>query len=111
MEHIYEIVDKGGVFILNPLDYSDIYKHLEENHIMIDLEETNDFTDLSIIDDDLEGKEIFLVGENHGVLVNEQLRMKFLKYFKFNTNFKYYLWELPFSVAFFLSKYLETGDE
>ena len=111
MEHIYEIVDKGGVFILNPLDYSDIYKYLEENHIMIDLEETNDFTDLSIIDDDLEGKEIFLVGENHGVLVNEQLRMKFLKYFKFKTNFKYYLWELPFSVAFFLSKYLETGDE
>lgn len=111
MEHIYEIVDKGGVFILNPLDYSDIYKYLEENHIMIDLEETNDFTELSIVDDDLEGKEIFLVGENHGVLANEQLRMKFLKYFKINTDFKYYLWELPFSVAFFLNRYLETGDE
>ena len=111
MEHIYEIVDKGGVFISNPLDYSDICKYLEENHIMIDLEETNDFTDLSIIDDDLEGKEIFLVGENHGVMANEQLRMKFLKYFKFNTNFKYYIWELPFSVVFFLNRYLETGDE
>lgn len=111
MEHIYEILGKGGVFILNPLDYGDIYKYLEENHIMMDLEEIDDFKDLSIMDDDLEGRQIFLVGENHGVLANEQLRMKFLKYFKLKTNFKYYLWELPFSVAFFLNRYLETGDE
>lgn len=37
--------------------------------------------------------------------------MKFLKYFKEETDFKYYLWELPFSTAYFLNKYLETGNE
>lgn len=47
---------------------------------MMDLEEIGDFIDLSIIDDDLEERQIFLVGENHGILANEQLRMKFLKY-------------------------------
>src|SRR5699024_3244553 len=85
--------------------------YLKENHNKIDLNKINIFSDLFIIDNDLKDKEIFLIGENHGVKANEKLRMKFIKYFKEETDFKYYLWELPFSTAYFLNKYLETGNE
>lgn len=74
------------------------------------MEEANNLS-LSIMDGDLKGKEIFLTGENHGVKANVDLRMKFVKYFKERTDFKYYLWELPYSTAYFLNKYLQTGDE
>ena len=52
-----------------------------------------------------------MTGENHGVKANVKLRMKFLEYFKQKTDFKYYLCELPFSVAYFLNMYLKTGNE
>ncbi len=47
---------------------------------------------------------------NHGTKANKQLNMKFLKYFKEKTDFKYYLCELPYSDAYFINKYLDTGD-
>ena len=67
--------------------------------------------DLSLMDSDLENNNVFLIGENHGVKANVILRMKFLCYFKEKTNFKYYIYELPHSVAYFLNKYLDSGDE
>lgn len=85
-----------------------IRKYLQANHTKI-REET--IEDLAILDGDLKEKDIFLTGENHGVSANVELRMKFLRYFKNKTNFKYYLWELPYSTAYFLNKYLETGDK
>jgi len=36
--------------------------------------------------------------------------MKFLKYFKEKTDFKYYLCETSYSDAYFINKYLDTGD-
>ncbi len=84
-------------------------QYLKENHRLIDFT-AEKFPDLELLVDDLCGKEIFLCGENHGVLTNEKLRMRFLRFFKEKTNFKYYLWELPLSTAYFLNKYLETGD-
>lgn len=84
--------------------------YLSSNHSIINVE--NDFlNDLSLLDEDAENHKIFLVGENHGVKANRYLRMKFLKYFKVKTNFKYYLCELPYSMTCFLNKYIETGDE
>lgn len=74
------------------------------------MEERNNLS-LSLMDEDLEKREIFLSGENHGVKANVDLRMKFVKYFKEKTDFKYYLWELPYSIAYFLNGYLQTGDE
>ncbi len=67
--------------------------------------------DLSIMDGDLENNEIFLTGENHGVKANIALRIKFLKYYKEKTNFRYYLCELPYSMTYFLNTYLKTKDE
>ncbi|MFW5649644.1 MAG: hypothetical protein ACOCG5_11195 [Candidatus Alkaliphilus sp. MAG34] len=84
--------------------------YLEKNHSAI-CPEDESMKDLSIMDDDLKNSEIFLTGENHGVKANIELRIKFLRYYKERTNFKYYLCELPYSMTYFLNKYLETKDE
>lgn len=65
---------------------------------------------LSLMDKDLKDNDIFLIGENHGVKSNIELKTMFLKYFKEKTNFKYYICELPYSMTYFLNKYLETGN-
>ncbi len=88
----------------------DIKNYLERNHSIIHIE-NGSMEDLSIVDDDLKNKEIFMTGENHGVKANTELRTKFLKYFKEKTNFKYYLCELPYSMTYFLNRYMKTGDE
>ncbi|HHV39081.1 MAG TPA: erythromycin esterase family protein [Tepidimicrobium sp.] len=88
----------------------EIYAYLKANHSQIYTEWDNQFENLSILDDDLKDNEIFLTGENHGVASNVQLRMKFLKYFKKKVDFKYYLWEIPYSMAYFLNIYLKSGD-
>lgn len=84
--------------------------YLEKNHSII-YPEDESMEDLSIMDDDTKDSEIFLTGENHGVKANIELRIKFLKYFKEKTNFRYYLCELPYSMTYFLNTYLETKDE
>lgn len=90
---------------------NDIHQYLKTNYKVINPENNTDFCDLSIIDDNLNDKEIFFTGEDHGIKANIYLRMKFLKYFKEKTDFKYYLCELPYSDAYFLNKYLESGDK
>jgi len=87
-----------------------IQSYLKENYSTIDLEDEDEFKDLAIMDSDIQGKEIFFTGESHGTKANEQLDMKFLKYFKDKTDFKYYLCETSYSDAYFINKYLETGD-
>lgn len=87
-----------------------IEKYLQANYSKIDLDDIYDFSDLSLIKEELEDKEIFLTGENHGVYANEKLRMKFFMYFKEKTDFIYYIWELPFSVTYFLNIFLKTGN-
>ena len=84
--------------------------YLEKNYRVI-YPNDESMKDLSIMDNDLKNKEIFLTGENHGVKANIELRIKFLKYFKEKTNFKYYLCELPYSMTYFLNTYLKTNDE
>ncbi|WP_010291836.1 erythromycin esterase family protein [Clostridium senegalense] len=85
-------------------------EYLKKNYSSVDLEDESEFKDLAIMDSDIEGKELFFTAELHGTKANEQLNMKFLKYFKEKTDFKYYLCELSYSDAYFINKYLETGD-
>ena len=92
------------------MDYG-LVRYLEENHIRLANTKEGDYLNLSILDEDLKDKEIFLIGENHGVKANAELRMEFFKYFKEKTDFKYYLCEIPYSMAYYLNLYLDTGDE
>lgn len=87
-----------------------VAEYLRYNHSEIDVNNDMEFLDLAILDDELVGKEIFLTGEVHGIKANLDLHMEFLKYFKEKIDFKYYLSEFSYSNAYFLNKYLETGD-
>lgn len=93
----------------NPTE-KDYKEYLEKNSSTIDLSD-NTNKDLSLLDSDLQGKEIFLIGEFHATEVNYQVKMKFLKYFKEKTDFRYYLEEISYSQAYYFNKYLETGNE
>lgn len=91
-------------------DKHKMHQYIKENYSLINPDKENDFSDLAIMDNDLKYKEIFFTGEAHGIKANVKLNMKFLKYFKEKTDFKYYLCELSYSDAYFLNKFLENGD-
>ena len=87
---------------------NEIVQYLKDNYNSIDLD--NGIENFYILDEDIEGKEIFFTGEVHGIKTNADLHMEFLKYFKEKVDFKYYLAEFSYSNAYFLNKYLNTGD-
>ncbi len=66
--------------------------------------------DLNVLDNDLKNKEIIFTAEFHGMKANMELELKFLKYLKEKTNFKYYLCELSYAQGLKLNEFLETGD-
>lgn len=86
-------------------------KWLEKNSSSLDIEDNEDFATFNISKEDLENNEVFLTGEFHGVNVNNDLDLKFLKFFKKKAGIKYYLVELSPSKGILLNKYLETGNE
>ncbi len=57
-----------------------------------------------------QGNSIFLLGSYYGVGYNHAIRMKALKYFKNESNFKYLIIETGHSTAQFLNSYLATGN-
>lgn len=87
-----------------------VIDYLKENYSEINTDDDNQLGDLAILDEDIIDKEIFFTGEIHGIKANSALHMKFLKYFKEKTDFKYYLSEYSYSNAHFFNKFLETGD-
>lgn len=91
-------------------DEEGLKDYLKNTRTVISADDSNNYEDLNLLTPDLENKSIFFTAEFHGFKSNIKLRMKFLKYFKHHTNFKYYLVELPYSVAHYLNSYLETGD-
>lgn len=93
-----------GFYSISDKDY------LKDNHFKISLVNVQDISDLSVLDSDIKGKEIFLTGETHANSANCQLKMKFLKYFKEKTDFKYLLCEYSYSEACYLNEYLKTGN-
>lgn len=54
---------------------------------------------------------VFLVGESHGLAINQELESALLEFFVREGDVKHYLLELPPSAAGCLREYLESGDE
>jgi erythromycin esterase-like protein len=84
--------------------------YIKDNYSIISLKNEQDVSDLNILDNDIKGKEIFLTGEGHANSANYKLKMKFLKYFKEKTDFKYLLCEYSYSEACYLNEYLKSGN-
>lgn len=60
---------------------------------------------------EVENYRIFLVGESHGMSINQELESALLEFLVTDGGVQNYLLELPPSVVGFLRDYLETGDE
>ncbi len=88
----------------------DTKKYLLENYNNLQIE-SQDQHQLDILNDDLHRNDIILIGEVHGIKVNSELQMLFLKYFKEKIDIRYILAENSYSNTFFINKYLETGDD
>lgn len=86
-------------------------EYLKKNHEIINLKDKKDYEGMDILDKNLRGKDIILTGELHGINLDDELRIKLLSYLKEKINIKYYLMETSYSNAYFMNKYLKTGDE
>ncbi len=55
--------------------------------------------------------QVFLLGESHGYHVPQELDFAMLKHLNARAGVRYYLAEVDYCQAYFLNKYLNTGDE
>lgn len=102
------------VFPGNPLQTKQViaketFDFLKENQKQVDLDNPEEA--FSLLDPYLEPNEFFLAGETHTILPNEELRLALLKYLHQNASVRYYVPEAPFSLAYYLNRYLQTGNE
>ncbi len=82
--------------------------YLKSNHEKITIGSNKT---LAIFDDAFYSNQVFLVSESHGYMKPHQLDLELFKMISQKTGMRYYLAEIDFSQAFYLNKYLNTGNE
>ena len=88
--------------------YEDARNYLQNHYQALDLNADDALG--PIFNNAVQGKSIFLLGSYYGVGYNHDIRMKALKYFKKESNFKYLIIETGHSTAHYLNSYLATGN-
>lgn len=88
-----------------------IMSYLEKNQQAFSLKGFDSSPDFTLLNDDAQKMEIFLLGETHGLIVSDFLDISLLKSLKSKTNIKYYLGEASYSYGKFINQYIQTGDE
>lgn len=85
--------------------------YLQSNNSAINIKDINDFDGLELIKEDLKDKKIIFTGEYHALTKDDEVRMKMVKYIQQEIGLNSYLLECGYSSAYFMNKYLESGDE
>ena len=67
--------------------------------------------DLALFDDAFYKNHVFLLSESHGYYKPHEVDFELFKQLNKKTGLRYYLAEIDFSQAYYLNKYLATGDE
>ena len=106
--HIFLIVIAG--FISQPAFAQDstYSNYLAKNKEKITLGGNNAF---AIFDDAFYNNQLFLVTESHGYYQPNQLDAELFKQINKKNGVRYYLAEVDFSQAYYINKYLNTGNE
>jgi hypothetical protein len=60
---------------------------------------------------DTNQKQVFLLGENHGIAINDELDLAMLRYLHRNAGVRVYLGEFGYAAGCLLNEYLASGDE
>jgi hypothetical protein len=87
---------------------SNYTNYLKNNHEKIRIGSTNNFI---LFDQDFYNNQLFLVSESHGYATPHQLDLELFKQINKKTGVRYYLAEMDCSQAYYLNKYLNTGNE
>ena len=87
---------------------SSYVNYLQKNMETINIGGTNDFT---LFDEAFYKNQVFLVSESHGYYKPHEVDFELFKQLNKKTGLRYYLAEIDFSQAYYLNKYLATGDE
>ncbi len=64
-----------------------------------------------LLQNQIQGKSIFLAGQNQGLEYNKELQKDLLKFFHQEAGVKYLLVEATYASGEFLNQYLQTGEE
>ncbi|MGL5712619.1 MAG: hypothetical protein ACRCXT_02505 [Paraclostridium sp.] len=91
--------------------YKNTDEYLKRNYADLNLNDEDDLSGFEILEKDLKGKKVILAGEYHNLDKNEKLQINFLKYLQKEVNVNYILEEGGYADAYFLNKYLESGNE
>ena len=86
-----------------------IPEFLEQNRQVLELD--NDGARFRATLLDTGGKQVILLGETHGVALNEDLDLALLRYLHKTAGVRVYLSESGYSANCLLNRYLDTGDE
>lgn len=65
----------------------------------------------TVLDKDFFSNQIFLMGESHGIRQPQEIDFNFLKLLNQKVGLHTYIAEIDFAKAWYLNKYLKTGDE
>jgi hypothetical protein len=82
--------------------------YLQQNHEKIIIGGNNSF---AIFDEAFYSNQLFLLTESHGYAKPHELDAELFKQINKKTGVRYYLAEIDFSQAYYLNKYLNTGNE
>lgn len=88
-----------------------IKNFIEKNYSSLDVNDDRNFSSFSLLNNDLNNNEVFLLGSLIGTKADEDAGLKFLKYFKENAGVRYYIRDIPYSFAGLLNEYLARGDD
>lgn len=82
--------------------------YLQKNSETINIGGNND---LRLFDDAFYKNQVFLLSESHGYYKPHEVDFELFKQLNKKTGLRYYLAEIDFSQAYYLNKYLATGNE
>lgn len=100
-----------SIILVVSIPNKSVDKYLKRNHSDLNLADEHDFSGLEILSKDIKDKKIILAGELHNLAENHIVELKLLKYLQKEIGVNYYLAEVGYADAYFLNKYLESGDE
>lgn len=86
----------------------DVFDYLEDQAQSISVASPINLTALTSA---MQGHRFIMTGETHGIAANYELEFMLLKHLVEENWLDYYVPELPFSFCYFLSQYLENGEE
>jgi len=103
---------KNTIILLLSLSFIPLFAQNDSINISkIDLQNNDDYSSFSIMDDDLNKYTVFFAGENHLFRKsNIQLEIKMLQYLYHKANVRYLLLEFGYSRGWVLDQYIQTGD-